>query len=332
MTEFTRRALLSGGSASAMALATPGGSLFAADVQKPLSKLIFSGPPAPPTIYLAHLAATQSMKAQADEIDFKTWMSPDVLIAQVLNAQVHVGATPSNTAATLYNKGARIALLDITTWGVLHVLTRRDDVKSFTDLKGKSLLSFFRGGMPDIVMRYMAKKLGFDLVQEVKLSYATNPMLAMNLFLAGKAETVLLPEPAATAVELRSRLAGRPLNRIDVQRVWTEITGRPRTPQAGTLIQRDLIESRPELAQAVKAGIGASVEWMNKQPDEMAKFGAAQFGLPAPIIKKSLQNVRMEWVPAREAREELEFFFEALMELSPALVGGKLPDDNFYFG
>ena len=34
---------------------------------------------------------------------------------------------------------------------------------------------------------------------------------------------------------------------------------------------------------------------------------------------------------ARKARPELEFFYQQLLEMQPGLVGGKLPDDGFYF-
>ena len=37
-------------------------------------------------------------------------------------------------------------------------------------------------------------------------------------------------------------------------------------------------------------------------------------------------------VVGKEARPELEFFYRQLLEMQPGLVGGKLPDDGFYFG
>ena len=38
----------------------------------------------------------------------------------------------------------------------------------------------------------------------------------------------------------------------------------------------------------------------------------------------------MTWVDAAQARPDLEFFYQQLLERQPGLVGGKLPDAAFY--
>lgn len=329
MSNFTRRSTLGllGGSAAIAGLGAP----VAAFQGAKLPQMTLAGPPAPPTIYLAHMAdGMKAMDALADKTTFQQWRSPDMLISMVMKGQVHCAATPSNTAAILFNKGADIKLLDITTWGVLHLLTRRNDIKGLPDLKGKSLLSFFRGGMPDIVTQFLAGKQGLDLKSDVKLSYATTPMEGLQLFMAGRAETVILPEPAVTAARIQSKMVGKPLNSIDLQDVWTEVTGRGRVPQAGTLVQARLVDERPDLVAALKNNIKASVDWMVNDKDAAAKLGAREFNLPAPMVRKALDNVHMERVSAVDAREELEYFYEALAGLSPKLIGGKLPDASFY--
>lgn len=324
MTILTRRTtlqLLGGGAAAA--IGTP---LMAANT----TELGMAGPPAPPSLYLSHMMTQPEIIGMADTVKFQQWRSPDMLTAMMSNGQVQVAATPSNTAAILYNKGVKIQLLDITTWGVLHLITRRDDIKSLPDLKGKTLMSFFRGGMPDIVTRYLAGKQGMDFDKDVDVSYASSPMEGMQMFLAGKAETIILPEPAVTAAMLKSKMVGQPLNTFSLQDVWTEVTGRTRMPQAGTLVLSDWAEKNPEKLAQIKASIKNSVDWMNTEKEACAALGAKEFGLPTPIVRKSLDNVHMQRVSAVEAREELEFFFTALSELSPKLIGGKLPDDGFY--
>jgi NitT/TauT family transport system substrate-binding protein len=42
--------------------------------------------------------------------------------------------------------------------------------------------------------------------------------------------------------------------------------------------------------------------------------------------------VRLDVVSARQAREDIEIYFQHLMELSPAIVAGKLPQADFYWG
>ncbi len=171
MTLITRRQSLQmlGGASAMTAVGAPVRAFQGAE----LDVLGLAGPPAPPTLYLSHMMRQPKVKALAKSVKFQQWRSPDMLIAMMTNGQVQVAATPSNTAAILYNKGVKIKLLDITTWGVLHLLTRRNDIKGLPDLRGKKLLSFFRGGMPDIVTQYLGMKQGIDITKEVDVSYAS---------------------------------------------------------------------------------------------------------------------------------------------------------------
>jgi len=328
MTVFNRRNTLKmlAGSSVALAYGAPLQAFQGAE----LDVLGLAGPPAPPTLYLSHMMSQPKVTALAKSVEFQQWRSPDMLIAMMTNGQVQVAATPSNTAAILYNKGVKIKLLDITTWGVLHLVTRRDDIKGLKDLKGKKLLSFFRGGMPDIVTQYLGMKQGIDMTKDVEMSYASTPMEGLQMFLAGKADTIILPEPAVTAAMLKSKMVGQPLNTFSLQDVWQEVTGRGRMPQAGTLVQSEWADKNPERLAQIKQSIASSVDWMNNMKDEAAALGSKEFGLPMPIVRKSLDNVHMERVSAAEVREDLEFFYNALSELSPKLIGGKLPDDGFY--
>ncbi len=328
MTVFTRRNTLQMLGATGAALATVGP--LQAFQGPELDVLGLAGPPAPPTLYLSHMALQPEIKALAKAVEFQQWRSPDMLIAMMMNGQVQVAATPSNTAAILYNKGVKIKLMDITTWGVLHLVTRRDDIKALPDLKGKKLMSFFRGGMPDIVTRYLAMKQGLDIDNDVEMSYASTPMEGLQMFLAGKVDTIILPEPAVSAALIKSKMKGQPLNTFSLQDVWEEVTGRGRMPQAGTLVQSEWADKNPERLAQIKTSIASSIDWMNNNKDECAALGAKEFGLPAPIIRKSLDNIHMERVTAAEAKEDLIFFYNALSELSPKLIGGKLPDDAFF--
>jgi len=48
-------------------------------------------------------------------------------------------------------------------------------------------------------------------------------------------------------------------------------------------------------------------------------------------LADAIRADKSEMVVASKARPELEFFYQQLLEMQPGLVGGKLPDDGFYF-
>ena len=72
--------------------------------------------------------------------------------------------------------------------------------------------------------------------------------------------------------------------------------------------------------------------WITAHPREAAELAAPALGLPAEVIAASLPHVRLDVVPARQARDDIEVYFKNLMELDPGVVGGRLPDAAFYAG
>ncbi|MCX8018711.1 MAG: ABC transporter substrate-binding protein, partial [Rhodocyclaceae bacterium] len=74
-----------------------------------------------------------------------------------------------------------------------------------------------------------------------------------------------------------------------------------------------------------------SLAWCEKNPDECGRLVAGRSELlTAEGVADSVRVDNSAFVPARQARAELEFFFGVLLQREPNLVGGKLPDDAFY--
>ncbi|MCC6948420.1 MAG: ABC transporter substrate-binding protein [Bradyrhizobiaceae bacterium] len=325
---LSRRSLLSTG------LTFLGTSLVAPALARaaaaPLDTLTLAGPPAPPSLYLAHLARQERLAPFAKSVRFEQWKSPDQLRAGVISGEYHVAATPVNVAATLYRKGVPVRLLDVTVWGILSILSTDPEIKSIADLKGRELAVPFRGDMPDIVLQVLLLKAGTD----VKLTYVGTPFEGLQLFMARRVASILLPEPVSTAAQMRGKSIGLEVRRaINVQEAWAaSFGGSGQIPQAGTLVQAKLAAERPELIAAVKAGEQAAIEWIASNGPSAARLGAELFQLDAEIVQRSLQTTPLKWRSAREARAEIERFYATLAEIDAALIGGGLPDEQFYLG
>ena len=71
---------------------------------------------------------------------------------------------------------------------------------------------------------------------------------------------------------------------------------------------------------------------MLNNPASAGQLGATYLDMPAPMIERSLPHFRLEVTSARTARPQLEEYFADLMALSPDIIGGRMPDDAFYWG
>ena len=76
-----------------------------------------------------------------------------------------------------------------------------------------------------------------------------------------------------------------------------------------------------------------SLEWYKANPKEAGKLVAKNIDmLSEDGVSDSMAHVRLKNVTAVEAKKDLEFFFNILKEEDPKSIGGKLPNDSFYYG
>lgn len=308
----------------------------AAQAQK-LPKLVLAGPSAAVSNALIHMVDSGALADVADSVTFVPWRDPDQLRLMALEGQADVLAMPVNVAANLYNRGARLQLLNVSTWGVLWLVSRDPTLKTLADLRGKELALPFRGDMPDIVFGLLAEGQGLDPRKDLRLRYVASPVDAMQLLVMRRVDHALLAEPAASMALRKTgsfplSVVAPELHRsVDLQQEWGRVFGRAaRIPQAGIAVMGALRE-RPELVARIEAAYADSLAWCKAHAADCGRLVAARIDvLSAEAVADSIAVSQLAAVPAGAARAELEFMFGRLLAKNPALVGGKLPDDGFY--
>ena len=348
----TRRALLRGSALAAAALAAPwlraqegaasapAPAASAAPIQR-VPKLTLAGPYAAVSNALIRIAEGKLLADLADEVEFITWKDPDQLRALALeDGKADFIAMPSNVAANLYNRGVKLRLLNISVWRLLYIVSSDPAIKTLDDLRGKELLMPFRGDMPDIVFATLCEKLGIPIGKGngIELRYTATPLDAMQMLLTRRAKHALLAEPAISTGMHKSRtlpvsaIAPALHRSVDMQQEWARAFGRePKIPQAGIAVMGPHLGNAPLVRRFMQA-YEAAQDWCNTQPEECGKAVAARVDMLTPQgVADSMRAAPGEVVPAAAARPALEFFFERLAARQPKLIGGKLPDDNFYW-
>lgn len=48
-------------------------------------------------------------------------------------------------------------------------------------------------------------------------------------------------------------------------------------------------------------------------------------------LADSIDYIKFQNINAQNSKKDLEFFFNVLLENDSKIIGGKLPDDNFYY-
>jgi NitT/TauT family transport system substrate-binding protein len=302
-----------------------------------LPKLTLSGPGGTVSAPLMHMVESGALADLAERVEFIAWRDPDQLRVMAMGAKADVLAMPTNVAANLYNRGAGVTLLNVSTWGVLWIVSRSADKKTLADFKGQEIAVPFRGDMPDVMLQLLAGKQGLDTRKDFRIRYVPTPMEAMQLLLTRRVDHAVLAEPAISMALRKAQsfpvgLVAPALHRsVDFQQEWARVFHRPaRIAQAG-IAAVGPIRHRPEVLARITAAYAKSLDWCRSHALECGKLAAKYIDMLEPqAFADSIAVSQLDAVPAARAREELTFFFGKLLARDPALIGGKLPTDDFY--
>ncbi len=214
-------------------------NLFAKDE----NTIVIAGPIASVSHPILYMIEQNALKDIGKKIEFKLWNNPDELRALILKKEVDFIALPTNVAANLYNKGIDLKLLNVSTWGILGLVSRDKNLKNIEDFKNKEIIVPFRADMPDIIFQALIKKANLNIKKDFKLTYVATPIDAMQMLILRRADHALLAEPAIS-IALRKtgsfpvKLIAPDLYRsVDLQKDWGRLFEvEPKIPQAGLAI------------------------------------------------------------------------------------------------
>ncbi len=282
-----------------------------------------------PTIGLAKMIK-ESPEINGAKFAYDSIVATDTLAPKLISGEADFAVVPSNLAIKVYNKGAAYQYAGSTVWGVLYLAAADDSIKTWADLKGKTIVLIGRGLTPDLTLRYLLTKNGLTPDTDVTFEYVAGATELAPMFLSGKAGIALLPEPMLTQV-----LTKKPETKVvfDIQAEWKKATGSDDSyPQTAVLVKKEVADSYPELTKAFLDKLAESVEFANTDPQTVGAYmEELSDSLKAPVVAKAIPNCNLMYKDAAEAKAALETYYTELMNFGADNIGGKMPDEAFYY-
>ena len=327
-TRPSRRALLLGALASSAALTVP----HPLGARELVPELALFGPPAGPTITLAHAVSTGKFADIAGNATITAWRTPDELRAGLTSGRILLSVVPVQAAANLYNRGFPIRLANVMTNGLLYVASGVPGIAAIPDLRERKVAVPFRGDTPEILFGQLLTHFGLNAEADLEITYAGTPIEAMQLLLAGRVEAALTAEPSTTAAVIQGQQAGKDIRRaIDLQAAWGEMTNAaPVLPQAGLAITRGFLDANGRAVPAIIEALETTTAEVLSNPAAAAANAAEALGMPAPLLAASIPHSNLVARPAVEARADIERMLTAMAGPRLESIAGMLPDDGFY--
>jgi len=291
-------------------------------------KIIIAGPFTNVSHPILHMIETGVLKDLAKKVEFKYWKNQDQLRAMILSNEVDFMAVPVNAAAILYNKGIDLQLLNVSIWGNYGIVSSKN-IKNFKDLKGISLAVPSRGDMPDIIIQKLIKANGMKK-NDIKIAYMPTPIDGLSMVVKGKVDAAFLPEPALSMAILKSKKRLKVV--LNIQDEYKKAFNTTKTfPQVGFAVMGKNKHNSKFINRFVTE-YKKSMQWYQTHPKQASKIVVKYLPmLKQKAVAMGVKNIEIKTQTAQEAKQEIKQWFKNLKQFNSKLIGGKQPNNNFYY-
>lgn len=265
----------------------------------------------------------------ANNYHFTVAGAADEITAGILKGDYPLAAIPCNLASVLYNKSdGGITMLGINTLGVLYIVETGDTIKSVTDLKGRRIYSTGKGMTPEYTLNQLLMAAGLDPERDVTVTFCAEATEVASILSETENAVAMLPQPFVTTVLMnneRARIA------LDVTEEWERLS-------PGTTIVTGVVVANTKFLNGNRGAVleflseyADSAEFAVNEPEKAAAL-SEKFGIfKEAVAKRAMPYCNIVFLEGAEMKEKAGAYLQVLFEQNPAAVGGKLPEDNFFF-
>lgn len=284
----------------------------------------------PTGIGMVNLMDADAKGTAANDYTFTVGSTPQEIGTKLAQGALDMAALPTNLAASLYQKtSGKVKLLAVNTLGVLYILENGSGVQSIADLRGKTIYSTGEGANPEYILKYVLEKNGLTVGKDVNIEFiAENTELATRMA-SGDIKLAMVPEPQVSSITAQNadvRVA------LSMNTEWEAVAGENNKLMMGC------VAVRAEFLEKNKAAVDAFLNEYKTSAAATAQVDATAalcetYGIipKAAIAKKAIPNCQITFVAGADMKAQITAYYDVLFAANPTSIGGKLPENDFYY-
>ncbi len=282
----------------------------------------------PTTMGMVSLMDKSESSLTEGKYNVSIYGTADELVPLIVSGKVDIANVPCNLASVLYQKTeGKISVLGINTLGVLYIVETGDTIKSVEDLRGKTIYSTGKGTTPEYVLNYILKSAGIDPSTDVTVEFKSEATEVAAMLENAENAVAVLPQPYVTVAMTKNdkiRIA------LDLTDEWEKIDG-TQLVTGVTIVRNEFLENNKDAVLKFMDEYAESVKFVNENNDEAAALVGKYDIVAEGVAKKALPYCNIVSVTGDEMKQSIENYLNVLFESDPKSVGGKLPDEAFYY-
>lgn len=252
----------------------------------------------------------------------------DEITAGIVKGDIDIAAVPCNLASVLYNKtNGGIKVAAINTLGVLYMISTSDDISTVADLKGKTIITTGQGTTPEYTLNYILEKNGLKPGEDVTIEYKSEATEVAAAMSEATDAVAMLPQPYVTTVLTQNENMKIVL---DMTKEWEKVSDGSLVTGV-VIVRNEVLEENKVAFDKFLADYKESTEYVNENVDDAAALVEKYDIFKAAIAKKAIPYCNIKFESGDEMKSDISSYLNVLFDADAKAVGGKLPDDPFYY-
>lgn len=257
------------------------------------------------------------------DVNLVNGLGADKTMTAVLSGEADIGFMGSEASIYVYNQGASDYVVNFAQLtqraGNFLVSRDKDEVFSWENIKGKTVVGGRAGGMPEMVFEYILKKNGLDPKKDLTIIQNIDFGLTAEAFASGTGDYTVEFEPYANSLEQRDK--GYVVASMGVESGMV--------PYTAYCAKKSFIEKNEETIQKFTNAIQKGIDYVNSHtPEEIAKVIKPQF---KETSDEDLMNIVTRYYEQQTWKQDTIFKEESFNLLKDILrESGELDQDVAY--
>lgn len=289
-----------------------------------------AGMKGPTSIGLVTLAKAAEKGTTKNEyaIDM-TYGKADAIVPKLVQGELDMAALPANVAASVYNStNGKIRVLAINTLGVVNIVEKGESIQSISDLVGKKIYAVGRSTTPEYALRYLCAENGVNF-DDLNIEWRNEATEILPLLRNEDGAVAMIPQPFATAAGMQIEGLRIALN---FNEEWDKLENDSTFVTGVMVVRTAFLEQYPKAVADFLDEYEDSVMATHHSPESVAAL-TVEYELIAalPLAERAVLHCAQMYIDGAEMKAALSSYLETLYDLAPASIGGKLPEDAFYY-
>jgi len=300
---------------------------------KKLDSIVVAVPDGAPALGMSYLMKEYPTEIDGVKVTYKIVDGTTGIRAAVSSGEADFAIMPTNMAATLYNGGLDIRVAGTNCYGLLYMISNQEGEFSLDSLKGQVLHTIGQGGTPEAVLKMI---LDANQIEYVESKEAVAGKVALRFYGDGKEIIASLPTGNIQYAILGEPAVSNAIQKVntfsvvyDLQEGWMLATGTDTGyPQTSLIVKGSLAKSEEALVTTIAK---LTLQGSNALKEDASPYVAFLKEKGVTVNANGVDRANIDPTFGGQAKKDISAYLTILNSFKPALIGGKMPDDNFYY-